>query len=481
MSTREDLSDFGDFEAPGGIPDALRDPLGILRRRWRWMLAAFVVGLAATIGILLALPPRYEATARIMVTTAQIRDDLVRTPLLDDIFQRIDAMLGLVLSTRLEVLIARHDPYPELASLSKDEIQARAREDIHFEQEQGLQRHGELAAAIFQLRFEARTPEIAAGFANDLANELVNQSISSRNLQADRAVEFLETTLEDAERDLRTQSREIREFKEQHRGELPEEQEANLARLERLQQQRQSLALQIAEANTRLAMLTTPASGPEKEVVAESPEVRLERLRTELRERLSSLTDRHPDVQSTRREIAQLEEQLRGTGKGTDSVPTRAAMITAAQQTVAELQRQLAQAEQDLEELDHRVAQTPSRQEELDAMLERETVLRDQYVTILRKVKEAKLAESLEKAERDASRGNRLPVAGGFMLVQSAEAPAKSSRPHAMYLVVGIAASLGLAAATGLLLETLDPVLVSRAQLERESGLPVLGSAPRIS
>ena len=478
MSAGPDRSEFGGLEEPGGIPDVLRDPLGILRRRWRWMLAALGVGLAATVGIVLALPPRYEATARIMVTTAQIRDDLVRTPLLDDIFQRIDAMLGLVLSTRLEVLIARHHPYPELASLSNDEIAARAREDIHFEQEPGLQKHGELAAAIFQLRFEARTPEIAAAFTNDLANELVNQSINSRNLQADRAVEFLESTLEEAERDLRAQSREIREFKEQHRGELPQEEQANIARLERLQQQRQSLALQIAEANTRLAMLTAPTSAPEKEV-AESPEVRLERLRAQLRERLGSLTDKHPDVQNTRREIAQLEEQLRDSDAG--AVPTRAAMIAAAQQTVKELERQLAQAEQDLAELDHRVAQTPSRQEELDAMLERETVLRDQYVTILRKVKEAKLAESLEKGERDASRGNRLPVAGGFMLVQSAEAPAKPSSPHALYLAVGIAGSLGLAALTGLLLETLDPVLVSRAQLERESGVPVLGSAPRIA
>jgi capsular polysaccharide biosynthesis protein len=47
--------------------------------------------------------------------------------------------------------------------------------------------------------------------------------------------------------------------------------------------------------------------------------------------------------------------------------------------------------------------------------------------------------------------------------------------------VVGIIASFGAAAAVGVLLETFDPVLLSPAQMEAASDLPVLGSVPRIA
>src|SRR5215510_3555594 len=100
-----------DFETEGGIPDVLRDPKGIVRRRWRWMLGAFVAGVVAAVGFVATMKPRYAATARVMVTTQQIREDLVRTTLQDDIIERLNAMLGEVLSrNRLADLIEQYDP-----------------------------------------------------------------------------------------------------------------------------------------------------------------------------------------------------------------------------------------------------------------------------------------------------------------------------------------------------------------------------------
>jgi len=103
------------------------------------------------------------------------------------------------------------------------------------------------------------------------------------------------------------QGRTIREFKEKYRGELPGELTANLARLDRLQQQRQSLALQIAEANTQLAELLSPAATGTAEEFS-SPEARLETLRAELKEREGSLTERHPEIQWLRRQIEARED-----------------------------------------------------------------------------------------------------------------------------------------------------------------------------
>jgi uncharacterized protein involved in exopolysaccharide biosynthesis len=265
---------------------------------------------------------------------------------------------------------------------------------------------------------------------------------------------------------MREHSRVIREFKEQYRGELPGELASSVARLDRLQQHRQSLALQIAEANTQLAELVTGEPG----VADQSPEARLVALRAELKEKEAVLTERHPEVQWLRRQIEVLEAAVGGSKK-TGEVPSRPTLVAAAQQTVEELRRQLARTEAELGDLDARVARTPARQEELDALEGREEVLQEQYRDALRKVHEGELAASLESAQQ----GARVSV------LEQAVPPAGPTRSRAKILAAGVLASLALALGAGLLLETLDPVLVTARQVEAESGLAVLGSAPHIA
>jgi uncharacterized protein involved in exopolysaccharide biosynthesis len=456
---------------PGGIPDALRDPRGMLRRRWRWMLAALLAGLAATTAFALTRQDRYAATATILVATQQIREDLVRTTLQDDLLERIDAMVGEMLSRdNLAVLIEKYDPYPELReSMSMSEIAARVREDIVFRPLEGMNaQRQDPSARLFTLTFTASRPDVAAAFANQLAARLVDRSIERRTQEAGRALDFLRGELERSEREMRELSRKIREFKEQYRGELPGELPANLARLERLQSQRQSLALQIAEANTQVAELLAPSTGATQD---KTPEARLTELRTMLTEREGVVTEKHPDIAWLRSQIAELEKEVAAAGEGDKRMPTRAGMIAAGQQTVDELRRQLARTEEDLKDLDERVARTPSRQEELAALEERESVLREAYRDFLRKVQEGALAASLESAQQ----GER------FSVLEQAVPPGEPARSRWDYLAGGSVVSFALALAFGLILELVDPVLVSARQVETESGLAVLGSAPHIS
>ena len=59
--------------------------------------------------------------------------------------------------------------------------------------------------------------------------------------------------------------------------------------------------------------------------------------------------------------------------------------------------------------------------------------------------------------------------------------PSEPVRSRITYLVGGLVAALGLAVVVGVALEMLDPVLTTSSQIEAESGLPLLGSAPHIS
>lgn len=464
--------EYDEIPESDGLVDAFLDPRGILRRRWRWMVAALAGGLAISTAVAAMKEPRYAATATILITTQQIREDLVRTTLQDDLLQRIDAMVGDVLSRESLVdLIGKHDPYPDLReTLSMSEIVDRVRRDITFKSQEGFEaRRPDSSVRLFTLTVEAGRPDVAAAFANDLAARLVDRSIRRRTQEAGLALRFLRGELERAEQEMRDNSRTIRELKEQYRGELPGELPANLARLERLQQQRQSLALQIVEANTQQAELLVPSAGGISEL---TPEARLAALRAELQQKEGVLTAKHPDILWLRQQIETLEAELAAAAVDPSrSQPTRSGLIAAAQQTVEELRRQLARTEAELVDLDARVARTPSRQEELAALEERAEVLQESYRDFLRKVQEGELAASLESAQQ----GER------FSVLEQAEPPSRpTGSPWKLFLGGGIG-SFALAIAAGVLLEMFDPVLVTTRQVKTASGIQVLGSAPHIS
>jgi capsular exopolysaccharide synthesis family protein len=71
--------------------------------------------------------------------------------------------------------------------------------------------------------------------------------------------------------------------------------------------------------------------------------------------------------------------------------------------------------------------------------------------------------------------------AGGLELLAEAAVPTSPSSPdHRKDLLVGLAAALVLAAAVAFVREQLDDSLRTKEELERQSGLPVLGIVPRV-
>lgn len=463
------MDEFENHES-GGLLDALKDPRGLVERRGRWMLVTLIVGLGMTSLFVALRAPRYLAKATVLVTSQQIPEDFVRPTIEENPFQTINAMVGAILSRdRIAELVQKHDLYPDLRGrYTLEELVLIMREQIEIAPEEGIGAPSRFdSARMYGVSFLADRAQVAADVANDLAGLFIAESIRERNQQARLTTAFLRRGLEGAESELREQNRKITEFKEAHRGELPAELNANLGRLERLQQQRQSLALQITEAHTRLAMLSGGAEDPT------SPEARLAALRTRLDEELAVRTDEHPNVTSLKRQVAVLEAEIKASGEAPDSAPpaSRAALAAAARRTLTELQKQLSDTEKQLQQLDQRVEHTPARQEELEALEERATVLRENYRQFLRKVQEAELAQSLEAAQQ----GERVSV------VDWATPPTSPTRERWKYFAAGLVASLGLALGVGMLLELSDPVLVGTAQVELLSELPVLGSVPHIA
>jgi uncharacterized protein involved in exopolysaccharide biosynthesis len=444
------------------IPEFLRDPVGIVRRRWPFMLAVLVIGLAATAAMGMWHEPKFAARATLMVASQNITEEFVRPTVEDDSMERINAMMGEALAQQnLAELIEAHGLYPKLREkIPLAEVVTVMRSDLEVKPAEAMGgSFGNEAARLYEISYRSRDPAMAAAVTNAVADLFTAASSRMRARQADLATQFLRRELEEARESLRDENRGIREFKEQHRGELPEELEANLRKLERLQLQRQSLALQIAEAEGRIV---TYIAGSEN-----APESRLERLRGQLASELAIHTEEHPNVTSLRRQIAAVESEVagRGVGGGAESH-----LVGATERELAALRRELANVETEQHELDQRVGLTPARQEELAGMEERAAVLRDNYQEFLRKVQDAELARDLEVAQQGAR----------AVVIDRASPPTEPERPLWKFVALGLFASALLAVATGVILEFIDPVALSIGQIESLTGQPVLGSVARI-
>lgn len=438
----------------------LYDPLGIVRRRWRWMLlAALAVALIAGVQIY-RMRPSYLARATVIVASQEIPESFVRSTVREDPFRRVNAMVGEILAReKLSDLIEKHGLYPEMQSAPMSEIAAQMRSSIEVSAERGLGTPTrQETAQLFRVEFEYRDRQIAAAVANDLADLFAEAGVRLRMQQASLTTEFLRRELARAERELREQDRKVTEFQKRYRGELPADLEPNLRELERLQAQQQSLSLQIAQAESRRDSLVN---------TQDSPDARLLALRGELAQQLAVHTERHPDVVALRQQIAKLEEEKR---RSRDSHATHSTLLATSSHTIDELRRQHALAGARIRGLEDRVAMSPERAEELAALEGKQSVLKDTYIEFLNKVKEAELAQSLELAQQ----GGRISV------LERAAPPTQPKRTRAASVAIGVLASLGAAVAMGMLLELVNPVLLTGAETRSIEGVPILGSVPRM-
>jgi uncharacterized protein involved in exopolysaccharide biosynthesis len=427
-----------------------------------------VGALGAVVGVSLALiqQPRYLAKATVLLASQRVAQEFVRPTIEEDPLERVNALLGEVLSVdNLYELIEKHGLFvEERASTSRAILVGRMRRSIQMGQEVQVGTPSRFdRAQILGISFTADDPETAAAVANDLAQLFVLAGIRMRSEQARVTTEFMRRELEAAEESLREHTRKIASFQEQHRGELPSELDTQLARLERLQSLRSSLTMQIVEAETRLATIRADAS---RDAGSGGPS-RLEQMRALLAQELAVNTETHPNVQALRRQIETLEREGGGGGRGGGAT---GGVVSAVQREIDQLRQQLADTDQQLIELDAKVARIPALGEEFSALQQRATVLEQTYTEYLRKVKEAELAESLERAQQ----GARVSV------LDRASPPAAPQRSREKLAAFALIASLGLAVLVGVVLEWRDPVLASVRAVEEAGQVEVLGSIPHM-
>ena len=457
----------------------LRDLLEILDRRRRWIALGAAGGLAVGLLSWRLLPPSYEARTTIMVEPQGVPETYIRSTVTLALEQRIDTLRERVTShDNLNALIEqigseRLDPDGDL---TPEELMEVIRENLEVEIEQRYR-----TAAVVKLAFTARDPELAADVVAKLSDLYIAENRKDRSRQAASTAQFLEAELAELRNKVTDQEGLIRAFRKSHLGALPDQLEANLRELDRL-----NLALNgDLEAQQTLLHRISVLQGQKGDEAPGSPSdlgSALRQARVDLAEARRTYTDDHPNVRSLREQIARLERELM---ESPDSAARPDESLAAVDPALAALQREIDDAsisltsrrreEQHLREriagLESRVAETPKNEQELLALTRDHENLAATYERLLSNKNDATLARNLEDAQ----------MAERFSLLRPAHPPRKPSWPEPLIVLPGgIAFGLALAALAILAAELRNPAFHSVRTLEETLDLPILGSIPQL-
>src|SRR5712691_8177232 len=462
------------------------------RRKWLALLA-FAVPLAIGLTVVAALPSVYRATVTVLVIRQEIPEKLVSTTVTSAVETRLKTISQEILSRpRLEALRERFGLYTDLQKrIPADQVIERMRSDIHLEIK-GMDTRSESQAPVaFTLSYQGTAPKTVADVANTLASYYIEENVKARGLQASGTAEFLRAQLEQTKQRLDVLERNVSEFKRRHLGELPQQMEANLATLERLQMQLRLNADGQTRAQERRSFLSAQLSetgslsfagpGGGASGAPESGPARLARLQQTLAELRSRYSDKYPDVVQTQSEIAALMRELKDAKAKGGSEPASSVVSNTATSplkgalTEAETELKVLRAEEShlrasIAAYQQRIEKIPEREQEYKELARDYETTRDVYQSLLKRYGDAQIAESMEQRQKSEQ----------FRIIEAAAVPTQPiAGPLKLFLIVFVVA-IDLAAAAVIVAEKLDGSFHTIEQVRGRTSLPVLVSIPRI-
>lgn len=462
--------------------DGIRVLLGAIRYRYRLILFVFATVLIAATAFIMRMPDVYRSETQILVNPQRVSDKYVNSVVTMDPSERLNTLSQQILSSsRLETIMDDLHLFPKLRNkVNRDELIDRMRKNVGIE----LKKNSEGLSA-FTLSYTGESAQEVADVANRLAASFITWNLHDREQEAKSTTTFLANELTTTKTQLDGLEEQLRVYKMGHLGELPDQLQANMQTLSRLQVELQSNT----EAQSRLdheALLTStlPEPAPQQRAPTTSAALRQKltsdrfTAQSELAELRKHYTESFPDVVTKEAEIQSLNERIASlpadstvsaTGETLPAANPRLQLIRRDRQRLQDEQRRI---ESTIGRYQSRIDSEPVREQEISQLLRDYETARDHYRSLLEKTYSAQMAAQLEQEQQS----------GNFTMLDHARVPDAPIGPKRVPLLLGalfaaFAAGLGV----GIFAEMLDTTVKSEAEL-RDSlpEIPLLGSTPGI-
>ena len=515
------------------------------RRRFHIVVPAVIVFMLGFV-IAMTLPAMYRSKATILIEEQEIPRDLVRSTVTSFAAQQIQMITQRVMTVdHIEEIVTKFGLYEQNQAesrLPRTELAARFRKQVNLDLVSADiidPRSGRASEATiaFTLSFDDRSPSITQKVTNELVTLYLNTNLKARADRAAGASEFLAAQSESLNSELLILESRLAEFKALNKRALPELHQFNLSIVERTERE-------VSDVNLRLQVLEKQKIRLSAELAQLSPSAptvlstgetvlsdvdRLKAMQSEYRTKSALYKLSHPDIKRLKREISALQSVL---GSNQDDALQQQVrqqrdvlqqlkddytidhpQVQSAKLVLQDLEAQLAGQQNIIQYADTAVADNPAyvfldtqlkssdaeshslrlRRAELkqklsdyEGLLQKGPAVEQEYKGILReyntaqakyqdlrlKQREAEVAQNLEQ-ERKGER---------FTLIEPPNLPLSPESPNRLAIIM-LAFILAGAAGIGsaVLFELMDKGIYGAEQLQKLSAVPLLVVVPYLN
>jgi polysaccharide chain length determinant protein (PEP-CTERM system associated) len=479
----------------------LDDYLAMLRRRMKVILIPALLAPLAGFLVSYVFSAKYTSQALVLITPPKIPDAVVQQVFTEDLTQHITTIQQRVLSP------SQLRPMVEKLGLAKgsqnvDDVISDIQLNMMIEPVPDISEFGgnkprrpgqNSSVPGFYVNYTASTAKEAKDVCTELTSMLLEEDLKSRQDATQGTTFFLTKQVEDAKQNLDDMDKKLAAFKNQHMGQLPEDEDNNLKILMGLNSQLDANTQTLNRANQDKSytesLLTQQLAAWKAAQSANNPQTlqqQLSQLQAELIDLQGRYTDDHPDVIKTKTDIAEVKKELAAINNGaaagsTDSAnekgsATEPPEIRQLRLQVHQYEDLLSQTTKDQRKLQQeiavyqsRVASSPAVEEEYKELARDYDNAQKVYQDDLAKQSKSKMASQAEQQQQGEQMG----------LLNPANMPDSPSFPNRLLFAGGgLGAGLVLGLGLAFWLEFRDKCIRTEPDAEAALELPVLVAVP---
>ena len=519
----------------------------VILRKW-WLLLALFVGITLATLYGYSITPLFKSSTLILVESQKIPTSYVNPTITSDIEERVNTIRQQILSrtnlqriaqefyletneteeisetnefvTRIKAILS--DLMQRYGMTAKSDQSSKSQQERQAELVELLRNRIEVDVTVnrsrndsFKISYVGTLPDRVMNITNRLAYTFIEENLKLRDQLTQTTTSFIETQLQEAARELEKQEEALRAFKAEHKGSLPDQLNANLATLSRLENQltsinesidRSKISLNAEYSNLmmfkNLESLNSQTQTAQPDTTephqAETTDA-LTKLRQELAFLQSKFNDNYPDIVILKKRIALLTSQdlqsaTDPSATTSDELPTIESLgiykylaehptvdanltnlsaTTPSSRTNTEIESLKTRRNQILDQIaeyEKRVEDTFANEQRLADLTRDYNISLENYHSLLEKKLSAKLSANLEKMQQGEQ----------FRVLDPANFPLKPYYPSIPKVILyGAAASLLFAGGLFYISDKLSPSFRKAKDFNSVTNREVLITIPR--